>query len=135
MWNKGVGMDLAGGLAAVGQALGIAKALKDIDKSFDAATHKVRVAELYSSLAEVKMALTDAREEIHAKDGEIKRLKEYIDGLKSGEVCPICQKGRLKVVSSRPHPQFGVFGHQERTLKCDGVECGHTEKRKHEPKD
>lgn len=126
-------MDLAGGLAAVSQALGIAKALKEIDKSFDVATHKARVAELYEALAEVKMALSDAREELHTKDGEIRRLNEEIAALKSGEACPLCGSGRLKVQSIKPHAHFKSVGMQEITVVCDAEGCGHSERRMRDP--
>lgn len=126
-------MDLAGGLAAVSQALGIAKALKDIDKSFDTAVHKARVAELYEALADVKMALSDAREELHAKEKEIKRLNERIEALKGGDACPICGNGRMKVVAVNPHPVMGDVGLQEKELVCDSGGCGHREKQMHNP--
>jgi len=49
------------------------------------------------------------------------------------ELCPLCESGSLKVIAVRPHPQFGTFGAQLRTLKCTNEACGHTENRKHDP--
>ena len=92
------------------------------------------MAELYSNLADIKMALSDAKLALHEKDAQIQKLKTQIEALQSGESCAICGAGKLKVTASRPHPQFGVFGHQERTLACQNPDCGHTEKRKFIPK-
>ncbi|UYN99817.1 MAG: hypothetical protein KIT02_00815 [Devosia sp.] len=126
-------MDLMTGLTALGEATKIAKALRDIERDLDSSTYKAQMAELYSNLGDAKIALTDAREELRARDREIAALKAQIATLKSGESCPICQSGRLKVTASNAHPQFGVFGHQERTLTCDNSSCGHTELRKYVP--
>ncbi|TIN08737.1 hypothetical protein [Mesorhizobium sp.] len=68
-------MDIVGGLAAVGQALEIAKQLREFEKSFADAEFKLKIAELYSALSDAKMALADAREAIQERDAEIKRLK------------------------------------------------------------
>lgn len=124
-------MDIATGLSLLAQATGIVKDLREIDKSFDAATLKAQMADLYGTLADVKIALSDARETIHDRDLKIKELEGRISTLSSGEVCPICNQGTLKVQSSRQHPHFGFAGVQERTLKCDN--CPHTEKRMHDP--
>jgi hypothetical protein len=31
------------------------------------------------------------------------------------------------------HPVMGAVGLQEKTLKCDNLKCGHTEKQMHDP--
>ena len=124
-------MDVAAGLALLGQATSIVKNLRDIEKGFDVAALKVQMAELYGTLADVKIALSDAREAIHDKDKKIRELEEKISTLNSGESCPICGEGRMKIASSREHPHFGFAGVQERTLKCE--KCGHTEKRNFDP--
>ncbi|TIU30705.1 MAG: hypothetical protein E5W27_00020 [Mesorhizobium sp.] len=72
-------MDIVGGLAAVGQALDIAKQLREFEKSFADAEFKLKIAELYSALSDTKMALADAREAIQETDSEIKRLKAVAD--------------------------------------------------------
>jgi hypothetical protein len=46
----------------------------DINKSFDAAEHKAKIAELTAALADVKMALTDANAELQGQAAEIGRL-------------------------------------------------------------
>jgi len=124
-------LDIATALTLLGQATRIVKDLREIDKGFDLASLKAQMANLYGTLADVKIALSDAREAIHEKDQKIKRLEDKIAALVSGETCPICNEGRMKVVASREHPHFGFAGVQERTLKCD--KCGHSEKRLHDP--
>lgn len=124
-------MDIAAALAAVGHATTIVKAFRTIDKSYDIATVKAQMAELYGTLADVKIALSDAQEEIHSRDQTIRELGEQITTLNSGEACPLCDIGRLKVVASKPHPSFAFAGVQERTVKC--TECGHSERRLYDP--
>lgn len=123
-------MDIMSALASVGQAIKIAKDLREIERDMDSASYKAKAADLYSNLADLKMALTDAKEELHEKDTVIKKLQAEIDTLKSGETCPLCGVGRLQVTASRADPTFGVFGHQQRTLTCQNAECGHSEMRK-----
>lgn len=120
-------MDISTALALIGQATGLVKDLREIDKSFDSAAVKAKMADLYSTLADVKIALSDAREEIHQKEQKINELEGRVAALTSGEACPLCDGGQMKVTKSHPHPQFGVFGTQERTLTC--MKCGHSEPR------
>jgi hypothetical protein len=47
--------------------------------------------------------------------------------------CPICNVGRMKVMKITEHPVMGAVGLQEKTIKCDATECGHTEKQMHDP--
>ncbi|MBP0111063.1 hypothetical protein [Bradyrhizobium vignae] len=124
-------MDISAGLALLGQATNIVKNLRDIEKGFDVAALKVQMADLYGTLADVKIALSDARETIHERDKTIKELEEKISTLSSGETCPICSEGRMKVIASRAHPTFGRVGLQERTLKCE--KCGHSEQHMFDP--
>ena len=124
-------MDISAGLTLIGQALGVVKGLREIEKGFDAAALKAQMAELYSALADVKMALTDARETIFGRDRVIKELQDKIDALTAGDVCPICKEGRMKVTASQPHPIFGQVGVLERTVNCE--KCGHKEKHMHDP--
>jgi hypothetical protein len=67
-------MDIMTGLSAVTQALNVANWLRGIEKEFDAAEFKLKVADLYSSLAEAKMALADAKTEMDTKQAEIEAL-------------------------------------------------------------
>lgn len=68
-------MDIAAGLTLLGQATNIVKGLREIDKGFDLAALKARMADLYGTLADVKIALSDARETIHDRDGDADELK------------------------------------------------------------
>ena len=128
-------MDIMGALAVAGQTVKLAKDLRDLERDLDSASYKARMAELYGNLADIKMALTDAKEALHEKDGEIKRLKSDIAALKSGEICPLCQTGHLKTTAIRKDPIFGPMGHQEHTLTCQNSECGHQETRKIVPRE
>jgi hypothetical protein len=68
-------VDIAAGLSIAAQAIGIVKDLREVDKGLDTGEYKARMAELYSALADVKMALADAQEEIKAKDDLIEELR------------------------------------------------------------
>jgi hypothetical protein len=57
-------MDIMTGISAATKALEALKAIKDINKSFDAATWKAKVAELMSDIADMKVALIDANDKI-----------------------------------------------------------------------
>ena len=126
-------MDIVSGLAALGQAVQIVKDLQSIEHKLDSAVIKAKMAELYGSLADAKIALTDAREIIHKKDQQISELQANIDALALGDNCPLCQDGRLKITASRPHPDLGTFGVQERTVTCENTSCNHSEKRLYDP--
>ncbi|UXN57782.1 hypothetical protein [Phyllobacterium zundukense] len=99
-----------GTLATASQAIKIAKDLRDIARDVNSASYKAKMDELYGGLADIKIALSDAREELHEKDTLIKKLQGEIVALKSGETCPLCRSGRFKVTAVRDHPTFGVFG-------------------------
>lgn len=124
-------MDIAAGLSLLAQATGMVKDLREIDKGFDLAALKARMADLYVTLADVKISLSDAREEIHERDKQIKELEQKIATLISGDTCPICNTGRLKVISVHAHPHLGAAGVQEKTLQCES--CPHREMRIHDP--
>lgn len=81
-------MEIATGIAAVANAIKIAKALKSIEASYDQAELKAKIAEIYEGLADAKMALIDAKENISALKMENSRLKKtktdqkrLVDGL------------------------------------------------------
>ena len=67
-------MDFFAGISGINNAITIAKALKQIEKDYDAATLKAQVADLISALADAKMALTDASEENKRLASENERL-------------------------------------------------------------
>lgn len=63
-------------IQAVSAGLTIAKDLRDIGQSLSEAEFKLKLAELMSSLADAKIELAAAQEELNQKDAEIVRLKE-----------------------------------------------------------
>ena len=63
-------------LTAISTGLKIAKDLREIGKSIDEATFKLKIAELTEALADAKAELVAVQEELSAKDAEISRLKE-----------------------------------------------------------
>ena len=68
-------MDLPAALSSVSTALTIVKQLNDIDKRMDEAGFKLKIAEATSALADAKLGLIDAQNEIRSKDAEIVSLK------------------------------------------------------------
>jgi len=71
-------IDFAVALTSLTKGLEALRAIQDIDKNLDAATFKAKIADLMSTVAEAKIALVDARDEIASKDKEISRLKEEL---------------------------------------------------------
>jgi len=67
-------MDIMTGLSAVAQAFNVANWLRGIEKEFDVAEFKLKMAELYSSLTDAKLALADAKTEMDGKQAEINTL-------------------------------------------------------------
>jgi hypothetical protein len=81
-------MDIMTALSTATKSLEVVKALRDIDKQIGQAELKARAADLLSNLADLKVALVDARDEIEEKDKEIGRLKATFqlkaDAVRSG---------------------------------------------------
>jgi hypothetical protein len=110
-------MDFAGAMASAASALTIVKQLNDVDRSLSEGELKAKIASLYVSLADVKMALADAHQELQAKDREITELKKRtatakpmieLDGFQYEEVngrangLPFCPNCLLENVQIRP---------------------------------
>ena len=105
-------MDWNAALSSLATALTVTKAIKDIDAAYDKAVYKGQIAELLNSLAEVKLSVVEARDELREKDAEISRLKDSLaakeslvegpggyrwidkgEGLKLGyPICPTCDE-------------------------------------------
>ena len=104
-------MDIIAGLSAVSQALDITKKIRELDQDLSSAEFKLQIAELYSALADTKIALSEAQETIATQEKEIKELKTLEeqnmktvryegfnfgiddDGRSIGRpFCPICEK-------------------------------------------
>jgi hypothetical protein len=69
-------MDFMTIIATATKSLEMVKALKDIDKQIGEAELKAKAADLLSNLADLKVALIEAKEEAAAKDNEINKLKQ-----------------------------------------------------------
>jgi hypothetical protein len=94
-------MDIPLALTMLSKSLEVLKAIRDIDKDFDEASYKAKIAELMNSVADAKIALIDAREELAAREKEIARLK---DGLKFREDHTIIVQGRRYEKASNGQP-------------------------------
>ncbi len=68
-------MDIVGGLAAASKALEIIKQLRDVDKTFNAAAQKAKLAEAMEAASTAKITLLEAQGEIRERDEEIAKLK------------------------------------------------------------
>ncbi len=69
-------MDVANILGSITSAISVTKELVQIDKAFDEAQWKLKLAELTTALADAKIGLAELRDEIQARDSEIAKLKE-----------------------------------------------------------
>jgi hypothetical protein len=71
-------VDIPVAIAAITNAIKLASDLRTIEREFDVAEYKLKIADLTTLLANVKIALGDARTEHAAKDAEIERLKAFL---------------------------------------------------------
>lgn len=62
-------------LQSIGAAIGIAKAVAEAKGEWNRADLRLQMAEVTNTLADAKIALTEAQTELYAKDQEIERLK------------------------------------------------------------
>jgi DNA repair exonuclease SbcCD ATPase subunit len=104
-------VDFMTALATAGQAIKLAQDLRGIDKAVDAAEFKLKIAELTCALADIKIALTEAKEELGIRDAKIASLtKQFqrsaetveIKGFKYNKTedskprgkpyCPVCEQ-------------------------------------------
>src|SRR5687767_12000892 len=72
-------MDVLTGIAALSQAINIAKFIRETEKDLQGAEIKSRMVELYEKLSDAKMALVDARDDLRSKDEEIAELKKRFE--------------------------------------------------------
>ncbi len=101
-------------MTVASSTLDLVKKLKNLDHDLDKASLKSDMVELYSNLAEVKMALVDAQQALHEKDrlleefkaqGDFKGTLVTIHGFKYYETdenpiglpyCPTCETNHGK---------------------------------------
>lgn len=128
-------MDVIGGLAALSQAIGIAKDIIEIGRTYDEATFKLKMSDLTPSLADAKVALSDARIELSEKAEQISTLQNELDLVLNGDFCPKCRKGRMQLIKTKGHSMHGLlhFGVEDWDFQCDDPKCGFEQKRIHDP--
>ncbi|MBU1271876.1 MAG: hypothetical protein KJ728_05995 [Alphaproteobacteria bacterium] len=68
-------MELAAALGSINAALTLAKAMRSIEKGYDAAVLKAQIADLMVAVSDAKIGLLEAQESITVKDREIKALE------------------------------------------------------------
>ncbi|MES2158181.1 MAG: hypothetical protein V4512_10275 [Pseudomonadota bacterium] len=120
-------MDIVSGIGAVTSALGIAKTLRGIEKTYDEATYKAQVADLINALTDAKLAMADAKESLAEKDKEIERLRasfeskarlvlgdggySYLTDEQSNPlgypVCPKCEQVNGRIIQTKEHESSG----------------------------
>jgi hypothetical protein len=102
---------IAEGAAALGAAINLSKELIGVNRSFNEAEFKLKIADLTSSLATVKISLADAQQQLQQRDSEIGSLKKNLafredlvetngfkyrkqgDGSPIGTAfCPVCEQ-------------------------------------------
>ena len=113
-------MDLVSGLSAASTALGIVKDLREIDRSVDEASFKLKLAELTGALADTKVALSDARERIN-------KLERQLSEAQLGDYCPICRNSHLRVSDVTPHDR--LIGIEFHSCACDNSDCSYRTQR------
>ena len=67
-------MSIAAALSSVNAALAIAKAMRQVEKDYDAAVLKGQIVDLMVAVADAKGELLEAEDTLRAKDDEIDRL-------------------------------------------------------------
>jgi hypothetical protein len=53
--------------------------------------------------------------------------------LSAHDMCPQCRRGRLRVIDTAPHPEFGFAGIETHEVRCDRAECGYAGTRLYDP--
>ncbi|WP_417470388.1 hypothetical protein [Maricaulis sp.] len=71
-------MDIAAGINAVSAAIALTRSLSDAAKVLDAASMKLEMAELTGHLADAKLSLVEARDEIARLEAECGRIKDTL---------------------------------------------------------
>jgi hypothetical protein len=72
-------------------------------------------------------------------EGRIGMLQERLAAIEARlrlgaqDMCPQCRRGRLRVVETSPHPEFGFAGIETHQVRCDRPECGYAGTRLYDP--
>jgi hypothetical protein len=130
-------VDFVTAFSTASQALKLINDLRGIDKAFDAAELKLKIADLNIAVADLKTALVEAKEEIASKEAEIARLNDLLErtanlveyqgyrydknekGQPTGwAYCPVCEAaGHLIHITKVLHAQ--------KCPKCNGFYTTH----------
>lgn len=107
-------------LTSVTNAIKLASRLREISENIKDAEFKNLLADLSLELADTKLQVADLTNENTA-------LKTQIESLTSatGEQCPKCNNRTFQIISTKPHPVYGIMGAKERKYECSG--CGFAE--------
>lgn len=70
--------------------------------------------------------LTALPNEVEALQKRVAALEAKL-GPKTGQECPQCGEMAMKLMSSKPHPEFAFAGAKRDTLRCE--DCGFQEDR------
>ncbi|SHH29941.1 hypothetical protein [Cognatishimia maritima] len=121
-------MDIMSGLSAASTAIGIAKDLREIDRSVDEASYKLKIAELVSLLADAKLSLSEAKQQVAS-------LEEEILNLTSGHLCPMCRSARLKLVKTEEFERYPIaqLGVENWFYECEAENCEFEKREIHDP--
>jgi hypothetical protein len=86
-------------------------------------------------LADTKIALSDAKVQLNERETEVRSLREELEALKFGELCPKCRKGRLLLIRSKSMASGGLgrYGVEEWDFECDSEPCDFKTTRIHDP--
>ena len=74
-------------------------------------------------------------------EGQIELLHERLAAIEARlrlsvhDMCPQCRSGRLRVIDTSPHPEFGFAGIETHQVRCDRAECGYAGTRLYDPKE
>ena len=128
-------MDIIGGLTAAKLALDLAKDLRQIDRSVDEASFKLKLADLTTALADTQVALAEARVQMIDKEAEIRKLIEELLSVTTGDLCPKCLSGRLKLTDTEKHVHGGLqhFGVEDWQYNCDNSSCQFQQVKMYDP--
>ncbi len=127
--------EIVTGISAAKQAAELVKELRDIDRSVDEATFKLKLAELTEALADTKIALSEAKIRIDElekanSDYEAKLANSIPIG-----ICPKCEKGKVRFESKKAVTtgRLDVYGVEKWTMACDLEGCDYSEAKIHDP--
>jgi len=108
-------MDIMAGIVAATQAIDIAKALRSVERTYDAVSLKAEISDLMDKLLDAKAALQDARQELGEKESRIAAL---IAANHARAECVTVRGMRFRPSSARPgEPQGSPY-----CIRCDEID-------------